>query len=112
MPFFMARLWSWCTVREPPVASLRMAVEFLVELLQPGSSSVIGRVLAGTVRVGDEFTEAVADEVRPVALRVVEARRYEDVLVDEVEAAFAAQLLLAGEGWDAVSIGVTLRYGV
>jgi hypothetical protein len=88
-----------------------LMVEFLVE--EPPEPAppftVTGRVMAGTVRVGDTFTEAALDRARPVALRVVEVRRY-GLALDEVETVHGAQLLLSGDGWEFVRTGVTLRH--
>jgi hypothetical protein len=74
--------------------------------------------MRGSVRVGDVFTEAEgprlawtqpSSTVSPVQLRVVEARVFRQ-LVDEVEEVFSAELLLDGEGRDALDDLVMLRH--
>jgi hypothetical protein len=80
--------------------------------------AVVGRVMLGTVRVGDVFTEAegpFADwteprgERKPVSLRVREVRMYGQVL-DEAEEVYAAELLLEGDGAAHLQDHVMLRH--
>jgi hypothetical protein len=99
-----------------------VAVEFGVHApavpAEPSGFTVIGRVMQGSVRVWDVFTEAEgprlawtepSSTVAPVQLRVVEARVFRR-LVDEVEEMFSAELLLDGEGRDALTDLVMLRH--
>ena len=80
--------------------------------------AVVGRVMLGTVRVGDVFTEAEgpreqwtepSPERKPVSLRVREVRMYGHLL-DEAEHVYAAELLVEGTGADHLQDQVMLRH--
>ena len=99
-----------------------MAVEFGVHAppgpVAPSGFTVIGRVTLGSVRVGDVFTEAegprtrwneASTTVKPVRLRVVEARLWQ-LLQDEIDAGYSAELLLDGHGRDALQERVLIRH--
>jgi hypothetical protein len=98
-----------------------VAVEFGVhETPRPETlgHAVVGRVMRGTVRVDDVFTEAegprdVWTEPSPlkmsVLLRVREVRRYGQLL-DEAEEVHSAELLVEGTGMELVGDLVMLRH--
>lgn len=98
-----------------------MTVEFGVHD-EPRKSAlglaVVGRVMAGSVRVGDVFTEAEGPRLRwttpspmvqPVCLRVDEVRFF-DRLIEEAEEVYGVELLLTGGGGDCVRPLVMLRH--
>jgi hypothetical protein len=76
-----------------------------------------GRLFTGPLKLGDVFTTCEgpraqanlpSDRRQEVQLEVVEIRLFRR-LVHELDATFSAELLLAGEGWNAVRDGVVLH---